>query len=274
MKSKFNIALLIPTRGRTQALEKAVKSAVELAAEPTKLQLLFAFDNDDEVGVPYFTDVIQPWLDERDVEYTALSFDKLGYQGLNIYYNQLSKQADAEWMMCWSDDSIIDTQDWDQVIMSYTGQFKLLKTHTHNEHPYSIFPIWPREWYDLFGWVSRHQMVDAELSQMAYMLDLIQIIDVNVIHDRADLTKNNNDETQKSKIVFEGNPSNPHDFHNPAFSRARIADCEKISEYLRSKGHDMTWWENVKTGAQDPWEKLKANDINQQMVQFKLKAQQ
>jgi hypothetical protein len=29
----------------------------------------------------------------------------------------------------------------------------------------------------------------------------------------------------------------------------------------------MTFWHNVKKGTQDPWEKLKQNDINQQMHQ-------
>jgi hypothetical protein len=29
---------------------------------------------------------------------------------------------------------------------------------------------------------------------------------------------------------------------------------------------DMSWWENVKTGKQDPWEKLAANDPNGQTV--------
>lgn len=274
MSSKFNIAIMIPTRGRSTALEKSVRSVVELAAQPEKLQLLFAFDNDDTVGLPYFTDHLQPWLDSQNIEYTAVSLDRLGYQRLNVYYNELAKHADADWLMCWGDDSIIDTAKWDQTVTAYNGQFKLLKVHTHNEHPYSIFPIWPREWYDMFGRVSRHQMVDAELSQMAYMLDLVEIIDMYVTHDRADLTKNNNDATQKAKVLFEGNPSNPLDFHNPAFGTARINDCEKISKYLESKGQDITWWNNVKSGQQDPWEKLKSNDINKQMFQYTLKIQQ
>lgn len=270
MSSPFNIAVLIPTRGRTIALQKAVFNTVELAAEPSKLQLLFAFDNDDETGLNYFIDTVQPWLDQREIEYTALSLERMGYQRLNVYYNELAKLANADWLMCWSDDSIIDTKHWDSVVTSYTGQFLLLKTHTHNEHPYSIFPIWPREWYELFGWVSRHQMVDAELSQMAYMLDLMQIVDIYITHDRADLTKNNNDATQKAKVMFEGNPSNPQDFHNPAFAQSRLIDCEKISKYLTGKGQDMSWWERVKSAQQDPWEKLRANDINRQMFQYKI----
>ena len=47
----------------------------------------------------------------------------------------------------------------------------------------------------------------------------------------------------------------------------RIQDSEKLSSYLKLKGVDQTWWENVKAGTQNPWAKLEANDINNQMTQ-------
>ena len=81
----------------------------------------------------------------------------------------------------------------------FCGEFKLLKIHVHREHPYSIFPIVPREWYELFGFFSRHQMIDAELSQIAYMLDIMKIVEIYVTHDRHDLTGNNNDLTFQNK---------------------------------------------------------------------------
>lgn len=268
MKPEYKIALLTPTRGRTDALGLAVKSMIERADNPETIQVMLGFDNDDTVGLEYFEKELQPWMDDNNVNYTAIEFERMGYQGLNQYYNELARHTDSEWLFGWSDDSIMDTQGWDTEIARHDGEFKLLKVHTHNEHPYSIFPIWPRAWYDLFGHVSRHQMIDAELSQMAYMLDLVKIIDINVTHDRADLTGNNLDDTQKSKVLFEGNPQNPYDFHNPNVTNRRLSDCEIIARYLAEQGHDISFWENVKTGKQDPWEKLKANDVNKQMVQF------
>jgi hypothetical protein len=193
----------------------------------------------------------------------------MGYTGLNHYYNGTAAEALADWLFVWNDDAIMDTKHWDQEIRRYDGEFKLLKIHTHNEHPYSIFPIYPKEWYDLFGFLSRHQMIDAELSQMAYMLNLMQIIEVHATHDRADLTGNNNDTTQKNKITLEGNPSDPRDFHNPRFLNSRLADCDTIADYLKNKGTDMSFWENVKLGKQDPWAEMRKNDINKQTTQRK-----
>lgn len=265
---KYSISVLLPTRGRTDALKLSIIGLVNRALKLDKIEILLGFDKDDKVGLDYFTGEIQPWLDQKGVNYTAMLFDRLGYIGLNKYYNALAAKSDSNWIMCWSDDAIMETTGWDKLITDNDGEFKLLKVHAHRDHPYSIFPIWPREWFDLFGWVSRHQMVDAELSQMGYMLDLIKIIEIYVTHDRVDLTGNNKDATHKDRVLLEGNINDPRDFHHVSYNNARMIDCDTISSYLKSKGHDTSFWENVKKGKQDPWEKLKINDVNSQMIQY------
>jgi hypothetical protein len=82
---EFDIAILLPTRGRSDSLERSVKSVIELAADPAKVQIMFGFDNDDDVGTQYFVDELQPWLDEHNVNYTAMTFNPLGYIRLNEY---------------------------------------------------------------------------------------------------------------------------------------------------------------------------------------------
>lgn len=264
--NEYKIAVLLPTRGRTTALKLSVISLFNRVLDTNNIQLLLGFDNDDVVGLEYFSTDVQPWLEQKGIDYTVMLFDPLGYEGLNQYYNGLAAQADADWFFVWNDDALMETTGWDKIVNSYAGQFKVLKVHTHGEHPYSIFPIYPKEWYDLFGFMSRHQMIDAELSQIAYLLDLIEIVDIYVTHDRADLTGNNNDATQKKKVTYEGNPAHPLDFHNQTFSNNRVIDATHIANYLKSKGQDMSWWENVIAGKQNPWEKMQANDINKQMT--------
>ena len=265
-KKEFKIVVLLPTRGRTDALERSVKSIFAKADDPASIQIRFAFDDDDTIGFGYFTESLQPWLDEQGINYAAMQFAPMTYGGLNVYYNTLAEGVSTDWFFVWNDDAIMDTQGWDTVITGYTGQFKLLKLHTHNEHPYSIFPIIPPEWYDTVGYFSRHQMIDAELSRIAYMLDIMEIIDVHCEHDRADLTGNNADETDKVRVRYEGNPSDPRDFHNPNMGLGRQNDTLRLEAYMKAQGFDTTFWENVKAGKQDPWVKLKANDLNGQMV--------
>ena len=265
---EFSIAVLLPTRGRSDALERSVKSLFELADNLDNIQLMLGFDDDDTEGISAFEDLLQPWLDEHGVNYTAMSFAPLGYTRLNEYVNTLAHASDADWLFFWNDDAFVETKGWDTVIESHTGEFKLLAVHTHNDHPYSIFPIAPRAWLDHMGHLSPHQISDAWLSQQAYMLDIWERIPVNVVHDRHDLTGNNNDATFQNRVMFEGNPSSPHDFHHPEWSAIRVAGCDKLAEYMQENGISTEWWEAVKSNKQDPWAKLKVNDVNKQMVQF------
>jgi len=145
-----------------------------------------------------------------------------------------------------------------------------LSVHTHNDHPYSIFPIVPREWLDLLGYLSPHSLSDAWLSQQAYLLDNYERIPVWVTHDRFDLTGNNKDDTFENRIMFEGNPSDPRDFHHMSWHIRRMQDTDTIAEYMKSKGIP-TWWDDVKSGkVTDPWCKLQENDPNGQCKQFQL----
>jgi hypothetical protein len=269
MQPEFDIAILLPTRGRSDSLERSIKSVVELAADASRVQLMFGFDNDDPVGITHFVEELQPWLDQHSVNYTAIKFPPLGYIRLNEYVNELALKSDARWLVFWNDDAVMETQDWDTKIMEWEGQFKLLAFHTHNDHPYSIFPIVPRKWLDILGYLSPHQISDAWLSQQAYMLNIWQRIEVDVLHDRHDLTGNNNDATFQNRPMLEGNPANPKDFHSMAQMDIRHRDCYKLATYMRTINCDLSFFDRVFLGEQDPWENLAKNDVNQQMVQFK-----
>ena len=269
MTYKYDIAVLLPTRGRTEALFKSLSSLIEKADIPDRVELHIAFDKDDEVGKTYFVEHIKPWLDDRKAHYTAKTFNRQGYVRLQVYSNALAKDTDARWLILWNDDAVMESQGWDTEIMKHQGEFKLLAFHTHNDHPYSIFPIVPRDWYDVLGYVSPHAVQDAWVSQQAYMLDIWERIPVWVEHDRHDLTGNNHDATFEHRPMLEGKPSDPDDFHSIQQMEIRHRDCFKLAAHLKHKYNaDMTFFENVFKGTQDPWEKLAANDINKQMVQF------
>ena len=267
----YNIAVLMPTHRRTDALRRSLFSLIDLAHDLESVQFRLGIDNNDEIGLNYFIDNIQPELDARNINYEALEFEPLGYAGLNQYFNTLARDASADWLFVWCDDAIMQTQDWDQRIRECTGEFRLLKVHTHNEHPYSIFPIVPRAWFDQLGQLSRHHMIDAEISQMAYMLDIMEIVDIDVTHNQVELTQSATD-TAQPKHRFEGDPTDPRDFHNPIIEQQRRQNCLTLAAYLRGQGVSTDFWQAVLQGTQDPWERLRANDINNQQYQFNVVA--
>nr|NDG05839.1 hypothetical protein [Oxalobacteraceae bacterium] len=271
MSSKqFAISMLLATRGRTTALDRSIHSLMGLAHDPQQIQVMFAFDKDDQVGLDHWANNLRPWMDQHGYNYTAMKFDPLGYIRLHLYNNAMAKLAKGDWFVIWNDDAVMETQDWDKVILGYNSQFKLLAFHTHNDHPYSIFPIVPRKWYELLGYISPHPTQDGWLSQQAYMLDIWQRIPVWVTHDRFDLTGNNGDATFQNRAMLEGRPEDPTDFHSVQQMELRHRDCAKLAAYLHDQlGQDISFFENIFKGTQDPWAKLAENDVNGQMVQFK-----
>lgn len=266
MNFDFEIAVLLPTRGRTDALTRSIFSLMNRAQNIAQIKLMIGLDEDDEVGIQHFMNNIKPELDRRGIKYETLAFVPMGYIKLNEYVNHLAQRVSASWYMFWNDDAMMETTNWDSEIIKHNGDFKILAVHTHREHPYSIFPIVPNAWLKLFGYLSPHQMSDAWISQISYLVDIYQRIDVWVTHDRYDLTGNNLDDTFKNRPQLEGNPNNPNDFHSEYWHTRRMQDTEQISDYMKSIGMDTSWWENVKLDQQNPWEKLEANDINRQMT--------
>ena len=270
MNTEYKISVLLPTRGRTEALTRSVKSLFNRAVNKSQIKLMLGFDNDDQIGIDGFQQDLEPWLEEQNIDYTAMTFAPMGYTRLNEYVNALALASSADWYMFWNDDALMETTGWDRLITDHTGKFKLLAVHTHKDHPYSIFPIVPNEWLLELGYLSPHQISDAWLSQQAYILDIFERIPVWVTHDRHDLTGNNNDDTYKNRTMYEGNPSNPCDFHHASWVMLRMREAEKLAKYMTSCGISTEWWVNVRSKKQDPWEKLKANDTNNQMKQFSI----
>jgi hypothetical protein len=258
MSNEYKIAILLPTRGRTAALTLSLIGLLEKAKDLSSIQVLLGLDTDDAVGIKHFQQELQPKLDDLGVDYNAMSFEPMGYGRLHDYVKTLDKNSSADWMFFWNDDAVMETQDWDQEIVRHTGEFKLLAVHTHKDHPYSIFPIVPRAWLDVIGHLSLHSMNDAWLSQNAYCVNVWKRIEVQVLHDRADLTGNNNDATFANRPMLEGNPHDPRDFYHAAWNLRRSQDAHRLCQMLESQGEDMSWWNRVQTGQQDAFEKMAA----------------
>jgi hypothetical protein len=271
MKGDCAISVLLPTRGRTDALQRSIMSLVDTVADASCIELMLGFDSDDTETSSWFLENLAPLLDRASVYYTVMEFEPIGYVRLNEYVNTLAANSQGQWLMFWNDDAVMETQGWDQEICRHDGHFRVLRMPTHRDHPYAIFPILPRAWHDLFGYVSAHQISDAWVSQVAYMLDIMHNIDVRVIHDRHDLTGNNGDDTYHERIMLEGRPSDPRDFNHVTWRKRRMADALRICEMLESQGQAMSWFRSVLSGQQNPWAKMTSEefDPNRQLTVFK-----
>ena len=221
----MNISILLPTRKRLPLLKKAVDSLINNARTPDKLQFLFGVDKDDLESFNYLKDSKYP-------NQIALQFSPIGYENLHRYNNTLAQYSTGKWLMFFNDDALMCTKNWDDKIMDFEDQFCLLKFKEQTGHPYSIFPCFPQKWFYLLDHISLHGQNDAWLSEIAYMLDIMRDVDIEVIHDRADITGNNNDETFRLRKYNEGNPDQKGDLHHIDMVKLRYKDALKINWYL------------------------------------------
>ena len=264
----IDISVLLPVRGRPVPMEQCLRTLIDTATKPERIEVLIAFDDDDTDTIDYFIDVIAPYLDSKGVTYSAMQFKRLGYIRLHEYLNELANHSTGAWFFFWNDDAIMPTVAWDDVIRQYLDKFTLLRAETNHEHPYAIFPILPRKWVELTGHLSLHQLNDAWISQIGWMLDIVTTIPIMIKHERFDLTGKNNDDTFRNRPMLEGNPKDPKDFNHISCRKQRIQEAMQIGNYLDTLGYDLT---HFKLGIENKiniWEKMAKLDKKGLMKQW------
>ena len=261
----MDISILLPTRGRTHALMSSIQSLYDLAEDFSSIELLLGMDNDDVVGLENMLHNVIPWIEKNSVTHKIVIFERFGYNNLHKYVNGLAENSQGSWLFFWNDDAVMQTRAWDARIREKTGEFKLLSVHTHNEHPYSIFPILPRQWFEILGHVSQHSSNDAYVSNLAYYLDIFERIEVYCDHNRFDVSGINNDDTYHQRQILEGRPDQPGDFNHPDQVKMRTQDAAALATWMQDQGLNLSFFIACLEGRQDPWEKMRANDTNNQV---------
>jgi hypothetical protein len=59
-----------------------------------------------------------------------------------------------------------------------------------------------------------------------------------------------------NRPMLEGRPEDPRDFNHQTWRNRRVKDAGVIADYFAKQGEDITWWNNVIQGRQDPWAKM------------------
>ena len=65
--SKPKISILLATRNRTEMLKKSLASLVDLSSDPNNLEILLAFDDDDEKTFNWVQENVLTDLDDAGV---------------------------------------------------------------------------------------------------------------------------------------------------------------------------------------------------------------
>lgn len=267
------VTVMLPTRNRIELLKKSIYSLVDTASSTTQYEILIAVDTDDNETINYLNNYLLPELGSKEVDVTALLYERVGYKNLHLYYNSLAKSSAGEWLLLWNDDAIMVDNNWDLEIAKYDGQFKLLRfKENHNDHPNALFPCVPRDWVMLFDMLSPIVQVDSWVSQVCYLNDIVENINCHVFHDRYDITGNNNDTTAIEKLnqfanaeITESDTNNINDISHPDKISLKIEWAHRVYWYLHKINQGNDWfYKFVKDPNFDAWSKFKEADKNKQ----------
>lgn len=224
----MKVSIILPTRKRHDALMNSVATLVDKMSADNELELLLGFDDDDDTR-----DQVLESLAERfpsvPVGWTVT--ERYGYRNLHKYTNLLSENATGDWLFLWNDDTLMETDDWDKVIEQSQGDFLLLSPQCREGHwknyPGTLFPIIPKKWVEITGHFSNNAHNDTWVGKIAQHVGIFKFVPIYVVHDRADMTGNNDDETYHEGV--QGYDLARFDSQHDE----RMEDAAKIQEYLK-----------------------------------------
>lgn len=206
------ISVLVPSRQRPELLRRSIDSLGS-----GDYEVLVGLDDDD------------PRLDDYVGIGTCVIGARHGYRSLQTYYNALADRARGDWLLLWNDDCIMKTPDWIEVVRAFDGQMVVLNPNTNHDNwkiDMNVFPIFPRKLFELMGHISLSIHNDSWIEFVARDAGIMTRVPIMIVHDRADLTGNNDD------LVYAQRQLEHEHFHSEEMERARARDVRKVRSYL------------------------------------------
>jgi hypothetical protein len=221
------VSVLLPTRARTKLVHRSVASVLSKSVDPTQIEIITAYDEDDQTSIKYFhSDKWQSLINKYQAHEQTLCCPCWGYSGLNQYYTAMAKQAHGKWFMIWNDDAVMITSGWDQHVADNQDFMGMLHMATENfKSNLTLFPLIPNVWMDLFGEISQHQLNDSWIQDICHQANAVREIPVTVFHDRFDVTGNNLDATFRHRVY------NKKLYNHETMQQIRTDWAQKFKQY-------------------------------------------
>lgn len=222
------VSIMLPTRFRTRLSQRSLESLVSLARHPDQIELAVVADDDDHESRDFFLGT--RWAQKTQDWGCTHQFHmvpRMGYSRLNEYLNYLAPRTQGRWLLFWNDDAVMETPHWDQWVHDNIDWLGLLHMTCRNvPQQCSIFPLFNRQWLDVFGMVSPNTFSDSWISDVARGAGARRVIPVTTWHDRFEETGNNRDQTWAERSY-----ANRRDYHSDANKQLRRQWSDRLREY-------------------------------------------
>ena len=218
----MKLSILCPTRRRYERLTESLDTLFGKASGDNELELLLAFDDDDLETMDKCKEYIDKHFKNVETKYNVT--ERYSYVHLNKYINDLCAIATGDWLVFWSDDVLMETQDWDKQIEDHKDEFLLLSPIVSNrpDFPGTMFPILPKKWYDELGHFSLNCHNDTWVEEIAKSLGIFKFIPMYVNHIRRQIM----DSTAQERV------EDTQNFLSEENKRLRREDADKLRKFV------------------------------------------
>jgi hypothetical protein len=224
------VTVLLPTKRRVPLVIKSVESVLSLANNPTAIEIAVAYDEDDNESDAFFhSNDWRQLIDRHGAQDQVFKTPKWGYVNLHNYYNLMSEKANGKWLLIWNDDATLITAGWDQYVADAGDYMGMLHIGCTTYPKLSLFPIFSRQWLNLFGTASLSNHIDSWIADICTIADAIKDTPIQAYHDRYSETGNNNDQTYQER-----SRAGKKIYKSQEMKDVRAAWAEKLINYRHS----------------------------------------
>lgn len=230
MLTKPFISVLLPTRKRTRMAMTSIESVLSLAKDPSSIEIVVAYDEDDQESHELFhSDAWKDLILRYGAQQRVFQTPRWGYGALHNYYNLMCKETTSDWLLAWNDDASMLTQNWDQHVRDAGDFMGLLHMECTTYPNLTLFPLFPRAWVNFFGEATACNHIDSWILDICKVAGAIKDINVEVYHDRFSETGNNNDQTYQERS-WEGKKM----YKSQAMRDLRSEWAQRLIQYRQS----------------------------------------
>ena len=176
--NKKTISVILASRGRLNSLLKTLDSIIDKCKNIENIEILIKIDDDDLETINGLES-----YDKKEFIKIIVSDKKGGYSSLDEFYNELYENTIGEFVFFMNDDATIMTENWDELIEPFKGQFVCL--HNNQTYPFgmvSLFPVVSKKILDVIGHATKSVFYDGYLLSVLDGLNLFKNIDLSIHH--------------------------------------------------------------------------------------------
>lgn len=254
------ISFLIPTRGRSEGLQNAIKTAYDLAQDKTQIEFLVRIDSDDEVTIKLIPLLESQYKDQ--IRFIIGSRGN-GYADLHLMCNELAFYSKGDWLFLFNDDSEITTPNYDQIVSNVTSFSKfpgisnvcLLQFQQVGDPRFYSFVALRKETYESLGYFSLFPHCDLWLFNLMNCVEAVLPVQVYVKHNQDQAT----DKTGKEGVSSSVNIWRK--MKSPCVLQDKLMYAKKLIDSIFSYRFKMNWEKEPTTSGWYWWSKAEGFEL-------------